>query len=47
MFNKCYISKRKIIRVQFLYSNEDPVQEKTIGYPPQLEERELSTPQLP
>ena len=47
MFNKCYVSKRKIIRVQFLMSNEDPVWEMTIGHSPQREEKDSRSPQLP
>ena len=32
------------MRVQFLVSNEDPVQEMTIGHSPQREERDPRTP---
>ena len=39
--------KREFIRVQFLVSNEDPVREMTIGHPPQREERDPRTSQLP
>ena len=44
MFNKCYISKRKINRVKVLYPNEDLVREMTIGHPPQREVRDSRTP---
>ena len=47
MFNKCYISKRKIISVHFILPNEDPVREMTIGHPPQHEDKDPRTPQLP
>ena len=47
MLIKCYISKGKIIRVQFLQPNEDPIREMTIGHPPQREEKDPRTSHLP
>ena len=40
MLIKCHFSKGKIIRVQFLWPNEDPVREMTICHPPQREEKD-------
>ena len=34
MLIKFHFSKEKIIRVQFLWLNEDPVREMTISHPP-------------
>ena len=34
MLIKCHFLKGKIIRVQILRPNEDPVREMTIGHPP-------------
>ena len=40
-------SKGKIIRVQFLWPNEDPVRDLTICHPPQREEKDPGTSHLP
>ena len=47
MLIKCYISKGKIIKVQFLQPNEDLVREITIGHPPESEEKDPRTSHLP
>ena len=47
MLIKCHFSKGKIIRVQFLWPNEDPVREMTICHPPQCEEKDSRTSHLP
>ena len=46
MLIKCHFSKGKIIRVQFLWPNEDPVREMTICHPPQREEKDPRTSHL-
>ena len=46
MLTKCNFSKGKIIRVQFLWPNEDLVQEMTIGHPPQREDKDPRTSHL-
>ena len=47
MLIKFHISEGKIIRVQFLWPNEDPVREMTICHPPQREEKDPRTSHLP
>ena len=47
MLIKCHFSKGKIIRVQFLWPNEDPVREMTICHPPQRKEKDPRTSHLP
>ena len=47
MLIKCHFSKGKVIRVQFLWPNEDSVWEMTICHPPQCEEKDMRTSYLP
>ena len=47
MLIKCHFLKGKIIRVKFLWPNEDPVREMTIGHPLQREEKDPRTSHLP
>ena len=47
MSNKCYISKGNLLGFGFLVSHEDSVREMTINHPPQREERDSRTSQLP
>ena len=47
MLIKCHFSKGKIIKVQFLWPNEDSVREITICHPPQREENDSRTSHLP
>ena len=47
MIGKCCFSKGKILGFSFLKLNEEPVREMTIGHPPQREEMNPRTSQLP
>ena len=47
MLIKWHILKGKIIRVQFLRPNEDPIWEMTIGHPPQRAEKDPRTSHSP
>ena len=47
MLIKCPFLKGKIIRVQFLSPNEDPVWEMTTGHRPQREQKDPRTSHSP
>ena len=47
MLIKCHFLEGKMIKVQFLRPNEDPVLEMTIGHPPQREEKDSRTSHSP